>query len=47
MANNKYDYSKFMIPEELQYKNGVYVLTDGEYYYIGKADDYVEIKQES
>ncbi|MBC9704296.1 MAG: hypothetical protein H9W81_04615 [Enterococcus sp.] len=40
MANKpRYDYSKFMIPEELKYKNGVYILTDGEYYYIGKADD--------
>ena len=33
----KYDYSKFMIPEGIEHKNGVYLLTDGEYYYVGKA----------
>lgn len=38
MANTpKYDYSKFMIPEGIERKNGVYLLTDGEYYYVGKA----------
>lgn len=39
MANKKYDYSRFTIPTEIELKNGVYVLTDGERYYIGKSDD--------
>lgn len=40
MANKpKYDYSRLMIPTEIELKNGVYVLTDGERYYIGKTDD--------
>lgn len=40
MANTpKYDYSRFTIQKEIEHKNGVYVLTDGEYYYVGKVDD--------
>lgn len=38
MANKpKYDYSRFVIPTEIEHKDGIYVLTDDEYYYIGKA----------
>ena len=39
MNKPKYDYSRFAIPSEVEHKNGVYVLTDGDRYYIGKTDD--------
>lgn len=39
MNTPKYDYTRLAIPTDIQLMNGVYVLTDGEHYYIGKCDD--------
>lgn len=38
MNTRKHDYSRFIVPPYLATKNGVYVLTDGDRYYIGKTD---------
>lgn len=38
MNTRKHDYSRFIVPPHLATKNGVYVLTDGDRYYIGKTD---------
>lgn len=39
MNTRKHDYSRFIVPPHLATKNGVYVLTDGDRYYVGKADN--------
>ncbi len=38
MNTRKHDYSRFIVPPHLATKNGVYVLTDEDRYYIGKTD---------
>lgn len=38
MNTRKHDYSRFIVPPQLATKNGVYVLTDGDRFYIGKTD---------